>query len=103
MPNMIRIVGQISAPTSNVGAISPLSRAMITKPKMRIMVPMAMPTMAPPWGSPKHSCCWRRRSHLRDSVVPVCRLAPQFVHVVAVSSFLVPHLLQYTMSSRFLL
>lgn len=61
------------------------------------MAPMARPTIVPPWGSPKHSCWARLRSHLRDSVVPVCRLAPQFVHVVAVSSFLVPHLEQYTM------
>jgi len=64
------------------------------KPQKSIMTPMTMPAIAPPCGSPKHSCSARLRSYLRVMGVPVCRVAPQFVQTMAVSSFLVPHFVQ---------
>src|SRR3989337_3271724 len=66
------------------------------KPQNTIIAPIARPTMVPPWGSPKHSCSIRLRSYLRETWVPVSKLAPQLTQTKAVSSFLVPHFEQYT-------
>lgn len=53
MPKIMMTMGQIST----VCVMTPVCCASVMSPQMSIMTPMAMPTMAPPWGSPKHSCC----------------------------------------------
>ncbi len=60
-------------------------------PQKSIRMPNTKPAMMPPWGSPKHSFSARLLAYLRDSIVPVCSVAPHLTHVTAVSSFLVPH------------
>jgi hypothetical protein len=61
-------------------------------PAMIIIMPMISPTIAPPWGSPKHSSSARLRSCLQAGRVP--KLAPHLTHATASSSFLVPHFVQ---------
>jgi len=66
----------------------------VKMPQRSIRTPKNIPAMMPPWGSPKHSSSARLLSYLRDSMVPVCRVAPHLTQVTAVSSFLVPHFVQ---------
>src|SRR3990170_5037108 len=92
IPNITSAIGQICA----AGKLGLNARIISQKPQSNIITPIAMPTNAPPWGSPKHSCSIRRRSYLRETWVPVSKLAPQLTQTKAVSSFLVPHFEQYT-------
>ena len=62
IPNMMMANGQIST----FCAIRPDCCASVMMPQKSTIRPMAMPTIAPPCGSPKHSCSARLRSHLRD-------------------------------------
>ena len=74
-------------------AVGKASRRNIMIPEIRIITPMAKPTIMPPCGIPKHSSSTRLRSYLREGGA-VARLAPHLTHTKASSSFLAPHLVQ---------
>jgi len=84
------------APASIVGKSGTICCKSPMSPQMRIITPKARPTIAPPCGIPKHSSS-RLRSYLREGGA-VSRLAPHLTQTKASSSFLAPHLVQYTMN-----
>lgn len=97
IPTMITTMGHMC---SHMGL--PISQA---NPKMTIMMPKIMPIIAPPWGRPKHSSSKRFSVFGPKHSSSLClatrlgayRDAPQLTHISASSSFLAPHLVQYTM------
>ena len=82
------------APGSIMGKSGTICCKSAMIPQIRIITPKAKPTITPPCGIPKHSSS-RLRSYLRDGGA-VSRLAPHLTHTTASSSFLAPHLVQYT-------
>lgn len=80
------------APASIVGKSGTICCKSPMSPQIRIIMPKARPTIAPPCGIPKHSSS-RLRSYLREGGA-VSRLAPHLTQTMASSSFLAPHLVQ---------
>ena len=81
------------APGSIMGKSGTVCCKSAMSPQIRIIIPKAKPTIAPPCGIPKHSSSVRLRSYLREGGA-VSRLAPHLTHTMASSSFWAPHLVQ---------
>ena len=91
IPKIMIAKGQADTP-EGITSIPGCCRSIIS-PQSRITAPMAKPTIAPPYGIPKHSSSTRLCSRFRARGT-VSRLAPHLTHTTAPSSFLAPHLVQ---------
>jgi hypothetical protein len=93
IPKTIKAIGHTEMSAGIIGGLVDCN--IVISPQRTIMVPMAIPTMAPPRGKPKHSLSMR----LYVAFSPTAyNEAPHCTQTFASSAFFVPHLVQYTIS-----